>query len=842
MKNLYQNNLLKNTFFIALVFIFSMTGNIESIAQQKKKKGKKGQTEASKPKTPKAKNGIKPYKEVITKEAVTDEGLFKVHQVEDKHYFEIPDSLLQREILAVSRISGTVANFNFGGAGMKARGQQVFRWQKHNKKLLLRSVSYNSVASEDKPIYESVKNNNFEPIIMAFDIKALSPDSSAYVIEINSLFNTDVPVISPLNSGHRQRYGVRALDKARTLINGVRSFPLNVEVSHVLTFNATKMPANANTNSLSMEMNQSFILLPEKPMQSRLFDKRVGFFSVAQTDYGLDEQKAKTRQYITRWRLEPKDMDAFKRGELVEPIKPIVYYIDPATPTKWRPYLKQGVEDWNVAFEKAGFKNAIIAKDPPSIEEDPEWSPEDVRYSVIRYTANPIQNAMGPHVHDPRSGEIIESDIIWYHNVMNLLRNWFFIQTAAINPDARSVKFKDEVMGRLIRFVSAHEVGHTLGLPHNMGSSYAYPVDSLRSATFTNKMGTAPSIMDYARFNYVAQPEDKDVSLMPNIGIYDKYVIEWGYKPIPDASSADEEKNMLNSWITSKGDDPLYFYGRQTFNPIDPRSQTEDLGNDAMKASSYGVANLKRLIPNLVKWTSEDGKNYDDLIELYNQVLGQWNRYNGHVKSYIGGIYENDKTYDQSGNVYQPVEKSRQKEAMNYLLNETFNTPNWLLDENILAKTQSAGVVNRIRGLQVSTLNNVLDAGRIARLIEAETRLGSATYSPLDLLGDLRKGLWSELRTGRKIDTYRRNLQRAYIESLEHLMTNEQRTVPANFRAFAGFTPVDVSQSDIRPMVRAELKLLKSQINSTISKTSDRMSRYHLIDALERINIILDPK
>ena len=828
-----------------MVIIISIVGfspNANSQTKKKKKKGRKGQTEAAAPKPPKKGNGIKPYREIITDDAVTDDGLFKVHKIDDKYYFEIADSLMEREILVVSRISGTIANFNFGGAGMKARGQQVFRWQKHEKKLLLRSVSFNSVASEDKPIYESVRNNNFEPIIHTFDIKALNEDSSAYVIAVNALFNNDIPILSPLNSGQRRRFGVKNLDKNRTLINHMKSFPLNVEVRHVLTFNASKMPSNANTNALSLEMNQSFILLPKEPMMARVYDERVGYFSVSQIDYGLDEQKATTRRYITRWRLEPSDMEAFKRGELTEPKKPIVYYIDPSTPKKWRKYLKQGIEDWNVAFEQAGFKNAIMAKDPPSPEEDPEWSPEDVRYSVIRYTANPIQNAQGPHVHDPRSGEIIESDIIWYHNVMNLLRNWFFVQTAAINPDARGVKFKDEVMGRLIRFVSAHEVGHTLGLPHNMGSSYAYPVDSLRSPRFTKKMGTAPSIMDYARFNYVAQPEDQGVSLMPDIGVYDKYSIEWGYKPIPSANTSEEEKPILNQWITEKKDNPLYFYGRQTINPVDPRSQTEDLGNDAMKASSYGVANLKRIIPNLIAWTAEDGKNFEDLNELYNQVLVQWNRYNGHVRNYIGGIYENPKTYDQMEEVYSMVEKSRQKEAMAYLQKETFATPQWLLDENVLRRIQSAGAIDRIRSLQASTLNSLLDPGRVARLIEAETMLGNATYTPLEMLGDLRNGIWSELRTGKKIDTYRRNLQRAYIERLEHLMTREQNTVPAAISAFVGFTKVDVSQSDIRPLVRAELNKLKSQIKSTLSKTSDPMSRYHLVDALERIDNILNPK
>ncbi len=790
---------------------------------------------------PKNKNGIKAYSDVITKDAITDQGLFTTHKIEDKYYFEIADSLLQREILVVSRISGTIQNFNFGGAGMKARGQQVWRWQKKDNKLLIRAVSHNSVADEEKPIYESVRNNNFEPIIHSFDIKAISDDSSRYVVEVNSLFTTDIPMIGPLNANQRRNFGVRSLDKSRSLIEGMKSFPLNTEVRHILTYNATQLPSNRNTNSLSIEMNQSLVLLPKEPMMARLHDRRVGFFSVAQIDYGADEQKATRKQYITRWRLEPKDPAAFSRGELVEPIKQIVYYIDPATPIKWRPYLKQGVEDWNVAFEEAGFKNAITAKDPPTPEEDPDWSPEDVRYSVIRYTANPIQNAQGPHVHDPRSGEIIESDIIWYHNVMNLLRNWFFIQTSAVNPDARKVKFDDEVMGRLIRFVSAHEVGHTLGFPHNMGSSVAYPVDSLRSKTFTERMGTAPSIMDYARFNYVAQPGD-DAALFPDIGTYDKWVTRWGYRPIVDANNADEEKATLDQWIKSHEGDPLYWYGRQTFNPIDPRAQTEDLGDDAMKASSYGIANLKRIIPNLVSWTSEQGKNYDDLNELYNNVLFQWNRYNGHVRNNIGGIYETHKTYDQDGSVYEPVPESKQREAMAWLQKETFSTPQWMINTDVLRRIEGAGAVERVRNFQVNTLNQLLSASRLQRLIEGEAILGNSTYTPLEMLRELRAGIFSELRRGQTIDTYRRNLQRAYIERMEFLMTNEQTAPPAAFRNRAGFTAVDVSQSDIRPMVRAELKTLRAQVRAAIARTSDSMSKYHLEDALERINLILDPK
>jgi len=579
-------------------------------------------------------------------------------------------------------------------------------------------------------------------------------------------------------------------------------------------------------------------------MKKRIFDQRVGWFARGQVDYGLDAQKSETVRYLDRWRLEVKDEDIekFKNGELVEPKKQIVYYIDRATPKQWRTYIKQGIEDWQVAFEAAGFKNAIIAKDPPSIEEDPDWSPEDVRYSVVRYLASPIPNANGPHVSDPRSGEILESDINWYHNVMTLLRNWFFVQTAAINPDARGVAFKDEVMGRLIRFVSSHEVGHTLGLPHNMGSSIAYPVDSLRSATFTKKYGTASSIMDYARFNYIAQPGDTGVALMPNIGIYDKYSIKWGYKPILNAESSKDEKATLDAWILEHAGDPMYRFGRQQSGVIDPSSQTEDLGDDAIKASLYGIANLKRIVPNLIEWTAEKGKDYDDLETLYGQVLGQYNRYMGHVSNNIGGVYEYYKTYDQEGAVYIHVDRAHQKNAMNFVQKELFKTPTWLIDTNIFSKVENAGSVERLRSAQVRTLNNILDFGRMARIIENETLNGKKAYTLINMMSDLRRGIWSELPSGRKIDTYRRNLQRAYIERLEFLMKNEQTPVPSQYRSYVSRTSVDVSQSDIRPVVRGELRNLRVSVRSAIAITADRLSKYHLQDALERIDDILDPK
>ncbi|GAA4281064.1 zinc-dependent metalloprotease [Gaetbulibacter aestuarii] len=787
------------------------------------------------------KDGIKPYNQVITKNAKTDSGLFTIHKIDDDYFYEIPDSLFDREMLMVTRIAKTANGIGFGGG---KQDEKVLRWQKKDKMVLLRVVSYNVVASDSLPIHEAVVNSNFEPVLFTFPIKAIGKDSTSTVIDATPLFTKDVkPFGFPVRQ--RKNYKVTRLDNDLSYIESIKSYPLNIESRHVKTYAAGDPPSNSDTGNISLMMSNSMILLPKTPMKRRMFDQRVGWFTTSQTDYGLEAQESKTIRFLDRWRLEVKDEDIekFKRGELVEPKKPIVYYIDRATPKKWRKYIKEGIEDWQVAFEAAGFKNAIIAKDPPSKDEDPDWSPEDIRYSVVRYLASPIPNANGPHVSDPRSGEILESDINWYHNVMSLLRNWFFVQTAAINPEAQHVAFKDEIMGRLIRFVSSHEVGHTLGLPHNMGSSVAYPVDSLRSASFTKKFGTAPSIMDYARFNYVAQPGDKDVALMPNIGIYDKYAIAWGYRPILEAKTADDEKETLDQWILKHDGDPLYRFGKQqSGGVIDPSSQTEDLGDDAMKASMYGIANLKRIVPNLISWTAEDGKNYDDLKTMYEQVLGQFNRYMGHVTANIGGVYENYKTYDQDGAVYTHVDKAKQKEAMAFLQKQLFETPNWLIDENIFNKIESAGNVERIRGYQVRTLNNLLDFGRMARMSENETINGKNAYSMLNMMEDLRKGIWSELNSRRTIDLYRRNLQRAYLDRMAYLMTEKQRELPARFRRFVSRTNVDVNQSDIRAITRAELNTLQRSIRSGITRTADTMTRIHLQDALERIDAILNPE
>ena len=820
-----------------LLLVFIIGFSTESSAQFWKKKKKETPKVAVKPK-PK-KDAIKPYEKVVTKDHQTDEGLFKVHTKDDAYLFEIPDSLLKREMLMVTRIAKTASGIGFGGAKANT---QVLRWEKKNKHILLRIVSHSVVADTILPVHEAVVNSNLEPILFSFPIKAFSKDSTATVIDATTLFSTDVKPLG-FPASYRKRYGITRMDKDRSYIDRVSSYPQNIEVRHVKTYAANKAPSNSALGSITLEMSNSMVLLPKVPMKRRYFDERVGWFARGQTDYGLEDQRSKTVKYLDRYRLEVKDEDIekFKRGELVEPKKQIVYYVDRATPKEWVPYIIQGVNDWQVAFEAAGFKNAIIGKMAPTVEEDPEYSPEDVRYSVIRYLASPIPNANGPHVSDPRSGEILESDINWYHNVMTLLHNWFFIQTAAINPDARGNNFKTETMGELIKFVSSHELGHTIGLPHNMGSSVAYPVDSLRSASFTSKYGTAPSIMDYARFNYIAQPEDKGVALMPNIGIYDKYAISWGYRPILDTSAKDE-KATLDAWILKHAGDPMYRFGHQQGGGVvDPSSQTEDLGDDAMKASMYGIKNLKRILPRLEEWTSEKGENYDELSTMYGQLLSQFNRYMGHVTANIGGVYEEYKTADQEGAVYTQVTKAKQEEALQFLIDELFETPTWMLDENIFSKTEFSGAIERVRGLQARTLNNVLDAGRMARMIENETLNGSSkAYTLINMMRDVRKGVWSEIYAGRSIDTYRRNLQRAYLDRLDYLLNEAKNQRGAN-SGYYKKTGININQSDVKSVARGELKRLQRDVKAA-SRKGNTLTRYHLQDAVDRIDLILDPK
>ncbi len=772
----------------------------------------------------------------IVSKASKDEGLFNIYQNDEKYYYEIPDSLIGRDMLMITRISKMSVSIPLYSHILN---RQVLRWEKNNNNVLLRESSYINYAADSLPINEAVINSNFEPILFKFKVEARNDSVNSSLIDVTSLFTTDLKSLGyPQRS--RKSYKITSLDSKLSYIKNIKSFPKNIEVRNVKTYRSTE----AKNGSVSMEINNSMIILPKKPMKRRYFDERVGWNTNRQVDYGLDNQRAETIRYLRRWRLEVKDedIDKFKAGELVEPKNPIIFYIDPGTPLKWRKYIKLGIEDWQIAFEEAGFKNAIMAKDPPTKDENPDWSPEDVRYSVFRYLASETVNANGGNVVDPRSGEIIEFSVNWYHNVLKLVRDWLVVQTGAVNEDARGVELKNELMGEGVRFIAAHEVGHAIGLPHNMGSSSAYPVDSLRSVTFTKKYGTAPSIMDYARYNYVAQPEDKGVALIPsdwntpNSGIYDRFSVKWGYRPILDLSE-EEEKEVLRKWITEKQTDLKYRFGPG--GNVDPSQQTEDLGDNAIKSSNYGIKNLKRIYPELINWTSTEGENYDNLRELHNAVFNQFRRYMGHVTNNIGGIYQHYKTSDQIGPIYSHVEKNHQKNCVQFLNKNLFETPSWMIDKDILDKIQFAGAVDQVRGLQSSYLNRVLDFGRLARVIENEALNGLKAYSINELMLDLKNGIFSELKNNSNIDIYRRNIQRAFIQRLGYLM-KENQNIPSFFRSSSSITRVKVDESDIRSTTLGILIDLRKELNKVQKKYSSNKSvKNHLMYCTGLINNIL---
>ena len=804
-------------FLVLFTFVHPLELNAQSGRIKRKKKAKKEIKVA----TPKKKVKAKAYTDFVTPKTKTDEGLFNVHKNDNKFLYEIPKSYLGKEMILVTRIKDIPADLGGGyvNAGSKIN-TQVIVWEAFQNKILLKVKSYNAIANDSLPIYKSVKANNLEPVIYAFDIKSQNQDSTAVLVDVTNFFATDVKAITGLPERYRKTYKVKRLDASRSFINSIKSYPKNIEVIQDFTFDAAAPPSNRNTNTITIRINQSMILLPEKPMMPRLYDKRVGYFSIGNVDYNSEALKADSKRYIRRWRLEPTDEGAYERGELVTPKKPIVYYIDPATPEKLRKYIKKGVDDWQKVFETAGFKNAIYAKMPPTKEEDPEFSMEDIRYSSIRYVASTTRNATGPSVSDPRTGEIIESDIIWYHNHLRSYRNRYLLETGAANPSARTLDTKPEEIGEMMRMVIAHEVGHALGLPHNMAASFAYPVDSLRSGKFTQKYGIAATIMDYARYNYIAQPGDENIRFIRQLGPYDHYAINWGYRKIPTAKKPEDEVNTLDKWISDKANDPKYRFGGQRF---DPSSQTEGIGNDQVKASTYGIKNLKIVATNLPKWTSDQTNNYEDLSELYGELLSVWNRYVGHVAGNIGGVYEFNKKPEQNGNVYKAVAKDRQIASLNWLLKNTFATQRWLLDKNILNKIDETGYSGRILRYQNRHLNSLLNVKTLKRMIDAEV-IETEFYAVSDMLRTLRKGVFSETKKTQNVDLFRRNLQKSFIDRMGILM-NDSNT----------------KNTDISSIVRGELVTLKYIISIASKRAISTMTKYHYRDCIHKIETLLNP-
>ncbi|WP_302562921.1 zinc-dependent metalloprotease [Phocaeicola coprocola] len=761
---------------LTTLLLLGATTHAEAKIFERKKK--KAQTEVKAAPAKQNINGLKPYAQVITPKAKSSFGFLTVHKVDNNYFFEIPDSMLNRDILIVNRISKAPTSRQKSRVGYPGDilGSKVIRFEnKDNKRILVREYSYRERSENKDGMFQSVRNSNTQPIVANFGIETIKKDSLTrnYVINVSVFLQKENPLFS-FDADSKEYIGLLNMVGEGTYIDTLKAFPKNIEISTTVTYQSKKGMSNVGfleTGSpripLTYELNSSMVLLPEVPMKARLFDPRVGYFTVGYTDFDCNPQGIEYKKLITRWRLEPKDEAAYLRGELVEPKKPIIIYIDPATPKKWVPYLIQGVNDWQVAFEKAGFKNAIYALEAPT--DDPSWSLEDARHSAIVYKPSDIPNASGPHINDPRTGEILETHINWYHNVMSLLRDWYMIQAGTIDEAARKMQLDDELMGQLIRFVSSHEVGHTLGLRHNFGSSHTVPVEKLRDKAWVEANGHTPSIMDYARFNYVAQPEDgiTRAGIFPRIGIYDKWSIEWGYRWLPQFQTPEDEVAFSNQSIIEKlKTDVRYTFGTES-DPNDPRNQSEDLGDDSMLASLYGIKNLKRIVPQILTWSYEPNKSYAGAGEIYSGVVSQFNRYLGHVTKNVAGIYSNSITVEQTDEIAREfVPANIQKRAIAFLNEQLFTTPEWLIDRQLMEKAKILPV-NVICSLQSGVLARLINKNTLDKMSENEILNGKKAYTSAQMFNDLKKVIWSNLGQS---DIYKRNMQKAYVENLINLL------------------------------------------------------------------------
>ncbi|MEC8301052.1 MAG: zinc-dependent metalloprotease [Planctomycetota bacterium] len=768
-------------------------------------------------------SSVKPYDEVITEDAETQAGLFIVHQLDGKVFYEIPTEKLNKDMLWVTSLEQTQAGFSYAGMPV---GDRVVRWELRGEKVLLRDVKYSIRAEIEDPITDAVRATSVAPIVKVFSVDAWGPDQRP-VINVTSLFKSDVTEFSA-----KRLLGAGNMDTNRSFIEEVKSFPENINVEVLATYSLSSSSSSIfggrggndirrdpTQSSITAVLHHSMRQLPEDPMTPRVFDPRVGFFTVGFQDFADDsDHQVESVRYITRWRVEKSDPEA----EVSEVVKPIVFYVGRGVPEKWKPYVKKGIEMWQPAFEEAGFKNAIIGKLAPSANEDPDWDPEDSRISTIRWLPSMTENAFGPHVHDPRTGEILEADVRIYHNVMKLARDWYFVQASPNDPRAQKLPLPDELIGELLAYIVAHEVGHSIGFPHNMKASSHYTVDELRSAEFTKKYGTEASIMDYGRFNYVAQPGD-GATLIPVVGPYDFFAVKWGYGQYV---SAEKEKEGQAALVAEQKENPVLRFGNADPSE-DPTRQTEDLGSDSLAATVLGMKNIDRVADYLVEACAREGEDYDLLNNMYSQLLSQRTRELMHVTAIVGGYEEINLFYGDADQIYHPIAAGRQKKAVQFLIQQTFKTNPKLISPQITLRLETSGAADRILSSQRSILSSLMRTSRLDRMAEQVQRVADSegeetVYRPEQLLNDLTHGIWSELKAEEvSVDLYRRNLQRTHVEMLADKV--EQSS----------------AASDVPGLCMVQLKKILRMLDK--KRGSDAVTQAHLAELTQAIKIVLDP-
>lgn len=839
---------------ILIVLIVLLSCNSTGFAKKEKKSAGKAIVAAT-ANTPQDKDSKKGYTSFITKDAISTKGLIDIHIVKDVLYFEIPVSVMNKPMLLASKVSKTSDNSDVI-AGQMPVDPFMVDWSYDTFNVYLNLIDPSIICPEDESIYEGFKLNNLSPVYKSFPIKCYNSDSSKIVIDVTKYFLSDQKPLSPFLPaspfdsllGKKKKKGTFKQDMSRIL--SAKSFPQNLLINTNLVFDSDGAPFTAQTTI-------SMILLPEKLMQPRLSDRRVGYFADRKLKYSTQKDFLEKLSYINRWRLEPKDedVDKFKNGELVVPKKQIIYYLDPAFPAEWRKFMKEGIEDWQMAFEKIGFKDAIIALDYP--KDDPNFNPDNIQYSCIRYSSSDFANAMGPSWTDPRTGEILQGSVYVYHNVLSLLHNWRFIQTSAVDPKAREQFYNMDVKGPLLRYLIAHEIGHTLGLMHNMRGSYAYPVDSLRSKTFTDTFGTTSSIMDYARYNYIAQPGDGVTNyLPPRIGLYDFYAIKVGYAINYGAKTIEEDYNIINKWITAKQNDPIYKFGEQEiFSISDPAAQSESLGDDAVKASDYGIKNLKIINNNLVEWTKIDGKDYSRTDSFYSEILKQFYRYMGHCIPYIGGIYNNLAVAGDLQDQFIPVPKQKQREALKFVYNQVRELPEWYNNQNVLKVLPLAG--GNAEEIQIRVVRRLADAsilGRIGNLAKVDAN----AYTQKEYIEDLYNLVFANTLANKSLSTSDKVMQYIYMQT----MLGSVDKLPAKIEQSKSFTSifedefekpyitkesidnyltVSTKEADVKitakPLIYAQLLKLKALLNtkSVSSNSSDKAHYQYLSNEINKL-------